>query len=365
MGEVPRVESVISWSRRNALLLRPTLIYSDDDFTSPNRAHYNIDVKFFQHFICHERNLSMTNTVRGVIYGLLAAAIWGGMYVVSDTVLKIIPPFTLLTMRLIMGAVVLALIVWRANLLPPLPRAQILRLIGVGFLGFGISVGAQFVGTDKSTAVNGSLVTSASPAFILIFAALILREKLTLQRVLAVALATIGVIVIVDPANANFGSETFQGDVALAIAAITWGLYSVLVRQVSAKLDTIIVTLFAFLGGMILTLPAAALELPARPIGEINVGVVLGVLYLGIVSTAAAMWLWNRAFALLDASLASLCFFAQPLVGAVLGVILLGQEMTVNLWLGSILIGAGVLFSIYPLDKLLARRGMTVESPQS
>ncbi|MBC7810894.1 MAG: EamA family transporter, partial [Burkholderiales bacterium] len=51
--------------------------------------------------------------LRGAIYGLLAAAIWGGMYVVSDVVLKVIPPFTLLTIRLILGAVVLLVIRWR------------------------------------------------------------------------------------------------------------------------------------------------------------------------------------------------------------------------------------------------------------
>jgi drug/metabolite transporter (DMT)-like permease len=58
------------------------------------------------------------------------------------------------------------------------------------------------------------------------------------------------------------------------------------------------------------------------------------------------MWLWNRAFALVDASVASLFFFAQPLVGTLLSVLLLNQQMTLNLWIGSALISAGVLFSI-------------------
>src|SRR5690348_6583954 len=108
--------------------------------------------------------------IRGVVFGLLAAAIWGGMYVVSDVVLKTIPPFTLLTIRLILGILVLGIMVYfqRARLQKP-TRTQMLQLIGIGLLGFGISVGAQFVGTDESTAINGSLVTSASPAFILLF----------------------------------------------------------------------------------------------------------------------------------------------------------------------------------------------------
>jgi drug/metabolite transporter (DMT)-like permease len=291
----------------------------------------------------------MSDTLRGAIYGLTAAAIWGGLYVVSDVVLHTIPPFTLLTIRLIMGALVLAPLVLRQA--AHSTRREIILMLVVGFVGFGISVGAQFVGTDKSTAVNGTLVTSASPAFILLFAALILRERLTMQRIAAVLLATIGVVVIVDPAHADFGSQTFVGNVVLAFAALSWGLYSVLVRKISGRLDTLTITFFGFLGGLVLTIPAAALELQQRPIGVITLPIVLGILYLGIVSTAVAMWLWNRSFALVDASLGSLFFFAQPLVGTLLSVLLLSQQMTVNLWIGSILIALGLLLSIYRFER--------------
>ncbi len=301
--------------------------------------------------------MTQNNTLRGVIFGLLAAAIWGGMYVVSDVVLKIIPPFTLLTMRLLLGILVLGTVLYlqRPRLQQP-TQSQILQLIGIGILGFGISVGAQFVGTDESTAINGSLVTSASPAFILVFAAILLREKLTLQRITAIVLATIGVIVIIDPSKADFSSETFRGNVALAIAAITWGLYSILIRRVSAKMDTLIVTFIAFIGGLLLTIPAAAIELQTRPIGTIDFSTILGILYLGVVSTAGAMWLWNRAFALVDASIASLTFFAQPLVGTVLSVILLHQQILPPLIIGGVLIILGVLLSIYSPRKRFSIR---------
>jgi drug/metabolite transporter (DMT)-like permease len=304
--------------------------------------------------------MKQTMSIRGVMFGLLAAAIWGGMYVVSDVILKTVPPFTLLTFRLILGIFVLGSMVYfqRAHLLKP-SRSQILQLIGIGILGFGISVGAQFVGTDESSAINGSLVTSASPAFILVFAALLLHEKMTFQRIAAVALATLGVLVIIDPGKADFSSETFRGNVALAVAAITWGLYSILIRRVSAKIDTLVITLIAFIGGLLLTVPASLIELQTRPIGVVDGGTILGILYLGVISTAGAMWLWNRAFALVDASIASLTFFAQPLVGTVLSVILLKQQILPSLIIGGVLIILGVLLSIYSLDKLVSMRKTT------
>jgi drug/metabolite transporter (DMT)-like permease len=213
-------------------------------------------------------------------------------------------------------------------------------------VGFGISLGAQFVGTAESTAVNGALITTSSPAFIVLFAVLILHEKLTPRRVAAILLASIGVLIIINPAEAEFSSSTFIGDVFLALAGITWGLYSVLVRRVSQHMDTLTITFWAFIGGLLLIIPTASLELTQNEIGTIDAGIIAGVLYLGVISTAVAMWLWNRAFALVDASTASLFFFAQPLVGSVLGVVLLGQAFTPLMMVGAVLIIGGVMLAL-------------------
>ncbi len=287
--------------------------------------------------------------LRGAIYGLTAASIWGGMYVVSDIVLKVIPPYTLLTIRLIIGAAVLAFFLARMQGFK-VSRRDILRLMGVGLIGFGISVGLQFVGTAKASAINGSVVTSASPAFILFFAWLILRERLTVIRVAAVSLASVGVLIILDLSKFDTSSQKFIGNLALAGAAVTWALYSVLVRKVSANYGTVTITFFALLGGLCLTVPASALELQTEQIKEITPGVLLGIAYLGVISTAVAMFLWNRAFALVEASIASLFFFAQPLVGVVLSNLLLNQPITRELIIGGSLIAVGVLLSMVRLN---------------
>jgi drug/metabolite transporter (DMT)-like permease len=265
------------------------------------------------------------------------------MYVVSDVVLRTIPPFSLLTLRLVIGMLILGLIARRRLILP---RSDILRLLGVGVLGFGVSLGAQFVGTKLATAMNGSIVTSASPAFILLFAWLILREPLNPTRIAAVALASVGVLIVLDPSKFEWSSEKFQGNVALSIAALTWGAYSVLVRRVSRDYPTLVISFYALIGGLLLALPASALELSVQPVGEITVGVILGILYLGVISTALAMVLWNAAFALVEASLASLFFFAQPLVGVLLSAVILNQKLDANVLIGGILIIGGVILSM-------------------
>jgi drug/metabolite transporter (DMT)-like permease len=292
----------------------------------------------------------MSIQIRGAVYGILAASIWGGAYVVSDIVLETIPPFTLLTLRLVLGIVVLVgLSQLQVKRKPSLPRPRVVvQMLMVGFVGYGLSLGAQFVGTDWSTAVNGALITTASPAFILLFAPLILHEPLSARLVGAVALSILGVIIIVDPANTQFGSETFRGDLTLVFAAVMWGLYSVLVRWVSQGHDTLTVTIIGATGALLLAVPLAVWELAHTDIGNITPAIYLGVIYLGGISTAGAMWYWNRAFALVEASSASLFFFAQPLVGSLLGIIILKQTFTLNLMLGAMAIVCGVMISMMP-----------------
>ena len=295
---------------------------------------------------------------RGAFYGITAAGIWGSMYVVSDLVLLVVPPFTLLTLRIVLGLVVLLPLSVRQG--HSLPGGRSLRdMMAVGIVGLGLSLGAQFVGTDLSTAVNGALVTSASPAFVVLFAVLLLRERLTCQRLAAIFVASAGVLIILDPASADFASDTFAGDVFLALAAVTWGLYSVLVRRVSLRhsAPALTITVVALLGGLALSIPASILELSQRPVGAVTIEVVAGTLYLGIVSTALALLLWNRAFSLVPATIASLFFFAQPLAGAILAALFLDQRMTATLWLGGSLIALGVLLSLYRAPDRTANSG--------
>ncbi len=286
----------------------------------------------------------MNRTLVGILCGLGAAAIWGGMYVVSKVVLDIIPPFSLVSLRLVLGALTLAVVLWLRGF-PKISRKQLLEVLGVGFVGYGISLSLQFLGTKLSTAANGSLVTSATPAFVLIFASILLQEKITALRIVALLLATLGVVAVIDPRSAQLNPDLFLGNILLLGAAVTWALYSVLVRKATQNLDVIPFSLLAFLGGLPVSIPAGAWELKTLGVGEIGLGVVGGVLFLGIISTALAMVLWNNAFALVDANLASLTFFAQPVVGTVLGWLFLGERITPLFLLGGLLIGFGLVIS--------------------
>lgn len=287
------------------------------------------------------------HTFAGLFAGLTAAAIWGGMYVVSKVVLDVIPPFSLLTIRLVMGALVLGIIILirdkRAGKKITLTKEVFWSSFFVGVVGYGISLGFQFVGTKLSTASNGSLVTSATPAFVLLFAPFLLGEQTTTRRIIALVISTLGVLAVIDPRNAELSPTLFWGNMSLLAAALTWALYSVLVRKVSKSSDLLVSSTIMLLGGVPSSIGFGVWEYVSQGYGEITLGIIGGLLFLGIISTAGAMFLWNYAFAELPAAVASLTFFAQPVVGTLLGWLFLSESITPLFIAGGVLISIGII----------------------
>jgi drug/metabolite transporter (DMT)-like permease len=289
------------------------------------------------------------HTFAGLFAGLAAASIWGGMYVVSKVVMGVIPPFTLLSIRLILGAAALGIVIYfrnRRSTAKVVPTKDFLwKSALVGVVGYGISLGFQFVGTDLSTASNGSLVTSATPAFVLLFAPFLLGERTTTRGIIALVVSTLGVVAVIDPRNAELSPTLFWGNMSLLAAGLTWALYSVLVRKVSKTGDLLTSSTIMLLGGLPSSLLLGMWEMQTQSVGEITPAIVGGVLFLGIISTAIAMFLWNYAFAELPAAVASLTFFAQPVVGTLLGWFFLSEKITPLFLAGGLLIGIGILIA--------------------
>lgn len=287
----------------------------------------------------------MKNTWLGSIYLALAASIWGGMYVVVKIVVSVIPPLELVWMRYLVAIIALLVIgiitqqKWRIR------KRDFLIIIAIGIIGNAISIVTQETGTMLSSAQMGAIITSSTPAFMVIFARLLLKEQLTIKKGISVCLATIGVYLIVGVNHVNLSSKL--GGVSLLIAALTWALMSVLVKRVPSDYSPIVVTTYSILVALIVLTPFVLGRLHSINTSQLTHPTIWGgVLYLGIVSTAGGFLLWNRGLQMLNASSGGLFFFFQPVVGTLLGWLILGEKIGVTFWLGSILILSGVLFVI-------------------
>lgn len=274
----------------------------------------------------------------------LAASIWGGMYVVSKYILDYIPPLTLVWIRYVIAFIILFIIlkiVQKKNKnYTKIRKKDWFLLVWIGFIGYFVSISFQFIGTNLSDAHTGSLITSATPVFMVVFARIILKEKLTYQKVISLILASIGVIIVIG-LDINVVSY-FLGSIILVGAAITWALLSIYVKIASRDLSSLLITTYAILFALIFTTPTMLWELQSNVIQFDNTLIILGILYLGIVSTAGAFFLWNKGMELMDAGIGSLFFFFQPVVGTFFGWLFLDEVLNNNFFIGGLLILIGV-----------------------
>ncbi|QDZ88091.1 DMT family transporter [Priestia megaterium] len=287
----------------------------------------------------------MKNTLLGSIYLALASSIWGGMYVVVKVVVAIIPPLELVWIRYVIAILALVIIglikrqSWRIS------KRHIHLIVAIGVIGNAISIVTQEYGTMLSSAQMGAIITSSTPAFMVIFARLILKEKLNIKKGISVCLATIGVLLIVGNGHINMSSQL--GGISLLMAALTWALMSILIKRVPSNYSPVVVTTYSILVAILVLTPFVYKGLAEIHISKLTDPTIGGgLLYLGIISTALAFILWNRGLQLLNASSGGLFFFFQPLVGTLLGWLLLGESIGGTFWIGSFLILSGVLLVI-------------------
>ena len=292
----------------------------------------------------------MKQTLLGALFLSSAASIWGGMYVVVKVVIDVVPPLELIWLRYAIALLALFVIgvitkqSWRVA------KKDWLLIFWIGFIGNTISIITQEVGTMLSTAQMGAIITATTPAFMVLFARLILKEKLTFQKILSVLLASTGVCTIIGFSGFN---ASFQlGGISLLIAALTWSLMSVLIKRMPGHYSQIVITTYAIIVAMTLLTPFTVYRLPALDWSAVMHPMILGgILYLGVLSTALGFLLWNRGLQMLKASSGGLFFFFQPIVGALLGWLLLGEQIGFSFWIGSILIVMGVLLVIWDEKK--------------
>lgn len=286
----------------------------------------------------------MSSRNKAYLYLVLALTSWGSLYVAGKYVLEIIPSFTLLFLRYFIAISVL-LIVYRKYPKAVIEKRDYKHIFTIGFAGYFLSIGLQLLGTHYCNASMASLITSMNPAMIILLAALILRERITLRKGLAVGITLIGTVVIIG----DLGTGNTVIGVIFSFASMAgWSFTSVMVRLTCRKYDSVSVTLYGMIVGLVFALPASIIELKYTSfhMAGLTSSIVIWVIYIGIVCTAGGLLFWNKALELIDAATCSLFYPIQPLASVILGVLFLREVLNLNFIIGSALIIGGILYAV-------------------
>jgi drug/metabolite transporter (DMT)-like permease len=276
-----------------------------------------------------------------------AAALWGGLYVISAATFEAIPPATLTLVRLALGVAVL-LAFGRLRGVSTGWGEVSHRAAWIAALVAAMSMLLQFGGTALTSGVEGSVVTMATPIFVLLFGRVLDGASIPPRAWGGIALATVGVLILALRGSTELGptdASRILGMLALIGAGATWALYSSLGRPLvaaigasraiglTAALALAFIAPVALIEAIVGGLDLAAATTPAA-LGAIA--------YLAVGATAIGWSLWYRGYAAAPPRVAAAALFLQPLVAAILGVGLLGEAADTALFAGAALLLGGV-----------------------
>ena len=282
----------------------------------------------------------------------IANLIYGANYTIAKEVMPdYIMPFGFILLRVI-GATFLF---WTLHLF--YKKETILnkdygKLAICGLFGVAINQLLFFKGLDMSTPINAAIIMTANPVMVLIFAAIIIREAITIRKSMGILLGLSGAaLVILQNAAFSISSETHLGDLLVFINATSYALYLVLVKPLMAKYHPITIIKWVFLFGLIYVFPFGYSELHQVSWTSMP-PIIIGCVLFVVIGTTFFAYLFNIvALKELSPSIVSYYIYLQPILATVFALVLGKDEIDLVKIMGSMLIFSGVFLISTPSQK--------------
>jgi len=282
---------------------------------------------------------------RRTVYVMLVLVMlfWSGNSVVARALRNDVPPFTLAFWRWA-GALLIALpFCWRSIMADrAVIRAGWPMILLLGALGVGSFNAFFYSGLQYTTASNSLLIQAAIPALVLALDALIFRGRPRLVQIAGVLVAAAGVLAIIlrgQPA-ALATLDFNHGDTLVLCAVCVWSLYTVMLRLKPPVRALTFLCLTVAVGAAAM-LPFSLVELQSRAV-HLSAPVLAGVGYIVIFPSLLAYFLYNMSVETIGAADAGQVVNLQPLFGALLAALVLGEPLHGYHLAGMALILAGI-----------------------
>ena len=292
----------------------------------------------------------------GYFYATMATLIWSGNFTVARGLIDTIPPVSLAYYRWLVAVIVLT-----PFAIKPLLRDWSIIKSNLGYLSITSILGISlfntliYIASHTTTAINLSLIAITFPVFIIILSRLFYHELLTAKKAIGVFLVIVGVITLITKGdisvlrNINFT----EGDLWMLLGALTFAIYSLLLKKKPKSLGSRSFLLSTFIIGLLFLLPFYLWEATNTDfkITSITNTTFYSILYIGIFASVASYFLWGKAVEKIGPTKSSMIYYSLPIFSGILAYLILGEAIEAIHLLSSLLIAAGIFTAIYEKRK--------------
>lgn len=282
-------------------------------------------------------------SIRPVLMLVGATACWGLGTVISKHALDTVEPFLLLAGQLLTSTVFLFVVI-RIRRLRITWTPELRRLAALGVLNPGLAYALGLLGLTSITASTSVLIWATEPVLIVLLAAIVLRERISPGMQAALAIAVLGVLLVVYQA----GPGGAVSGILLTFAAVgACAIYTVAARRLLVHDASLVVAAVQQATALVFAILLLAVAEIVRPhdgsFASVTAmtwmwAVLSGLLYYGV-----AFWLYLNGLAKVSASVAGSFIPLTPVFG-VAGALVIGEQLSGRQWLGAAVVVSAVTF---------------------
>ena len=276
----------------------------------------------------------------GEISLLLAVLFLGTNPVAVKVAVRDVPQLPFVSLRFVLaGLVLLALVLLLKEDRPP--GRDLLSMAAVGVVGVGLNNIAFTFGVSLTTASETALIYAAVPVWGMILGATLGLERPTLLAILGVALAFVGVGVVVY-SSLGEGASSFVGDLLVVIATACWASYAVLSLPLLRRHTPLTIAAYTMLFGGLAALPVALPSFFHNSLGAVSSTSWAATAYSTLFVAAYGFFAWQRGVSRIGANRVLVYQYLITVTGVASGIVFFSEVLGIEKLVGGVVILVGV-----------------------
>ncbi len=285
---------------------------------------------------------------------ILVAVIWALNFSIVKVALREFDPYSFNALRYVLAALLLYVAARMKGFTLEFKREHLWKLVGIGLIGNLLYQLFFIIGIDKTYSANAAVMLGTIPIWVALLSQFFTDEKLTAFKTIGVVLAFTGVSLIITGGQnpISFSSQYFTGDLITLLAAVTWGVYTILSRKYLKFYNTTqysaFMALIGFVAFFLVGIPNL-IRLDWSAISPLGYG---GLVYSGLFSIGLAYLIWNNGISKIGAVRTAAYQNLVPVLGLIFGVVILDEPLTLIQYIGSLFVIAGIV-----LARMKGRKG--------
>ena len=276
---------------------------------------------------------------------LLTAFLWGGTFIAGRMIAHSVHPVCAAFLRFAIATLFLLLLLVRVEGRIPVPgKKQILPIVLLGLTGvFAYNI-LFLTGLKYIQAGRASLIVATNPVFISLLSALFFREQLNWTKAVGICLSVTGAMIVISNGRiAELGSYRIgTGELLIAGCVLSWVAYSLIGKSVMAQLSPLTSVAYSALVGTALLFPPALYSGLGKEISGYTLKDWMDLFYLGFFGTVLGFSWYYQGIKRIGPMKASVFINFVPVSAIILASLILKEQITVSIVLGTMLVITGV-----------------------